>query len=500
MKIVAWQRQDLLADLVLPLLVTFVESSWIALWIGLISEAPAFAARRPLLHGPTVFGILLVVGFATRAVLNTGWTLWRVRTAILLVAALAGLLGLATEYAGFHRAPASGGISSLLVTLLIAAALDWRGVRLGRSEMRFDDVYIKFRLGLFAFLVLLAALSLSGYMARFVDGAVPAALIFLSAGLVSLSLSRIGEVQKDSRLQRGEPLRLDGRWLAVLLGLVGAILLVTLLLSSLISLAALRSLLMPVGEFLGWASNGFIYLFYPIGYLAAFLIYVMRFLLSLLHAAQPPQPPQPADTTQLLRNLKEGNGPHLPPDAALVLKTVALTVVVFIVLSVLARSVFRYWRREDQEGAVELRESVFDAGEFWASLRAILRRLLGRWRRGRVEAAVPESAGDQLVAATPAARTVRQIYRRLLVRMTQYGTPRGRMQTPYDYLSRLEQSLGDGYEDAVIITEAYVRVRYGDRPVSDAELDVVQGSWATLDQRLAGTGDGRSGEHMDNLS
>lgn len=496
------------SGLVLPLLVALCEASWLALWVGLLSEARVFASHRPVLHGPAIFGLLLVVSFATRRILRSDWSICKARLAILEAAALTILAVLVIEYAGLEHlmeigsAPSVVGhdltrLSPLLAALLIAAALAWWGVRLGRSPLNFDDVYTDFLLGLFAFLALLVVLSVSNLTQRFVSGAVPAALIFFSAGLVSLALARLGDVQEASHAERGEDLRLNRRWLAVLFGLVGVLVLLTLVLSSLISLSALRVLLEPVGSFFGWASNGLFYLLLPFGYLVMYLIYAARFLLSLFGAGQHPQPPQPITASNGLRDLQSGNGLALSPQAVLIIKVIGLAIIALAVLLVLARSVFRYWQRDDQDGVVELHESVFDGGEFWASVRAFLRRLLARWRKARPPMAPAEPPDAGLSESEPSARTVREIYRRLLVRLLQRGLARAPEQTPYDYLRGLRQSLNDDYRGVETITEAYIQARYGERPLNRDELQDVQRAWVELDLPLSDTdthNGGRSGK------
>ena len=62
-------RVNTLRGLVLPVLVALADSCWLSLWIGLVSEANAFAAHRPILHGPAVFGLLLVTSMAARLAL-----------------------------------------------------------------------------------------------------------------------------------------------------------------------------------------------------------------------------------------------------------------------------------------------------------------------------------------------------------------------------------------------------------------------------------------------
>ena len=189
-------------------------------------------------------------------------------------------------------------------------------MRLGRSSLQFDDVYGGFLLGLGALLALLVIVSAAGQATHFSSGAAPALLLFFATSLVSLSLARILEAeqqaQQQARLGHGHQLPLSGRWLAVLSGLVVAILLLSVLLSSIVSFSALQAILSPLASALGWLSNGLFYLLLPLGLLAAGLVYAIQLLISLAGVAKRPQPPQPTDVTQTLRNLQHQNNPwHL---------------------------------------------------------------------------------------------------------------------------------------------------------------------------------------------
>src|SRR6266536_3311910 len=82
------------------LLVPLYDAAWVAAWIGLISELPAFAGHRPLLHGLTVFWILAAVRLATRFVLRLEWSIEAARLVILIGAALSIALGLFGDYRG----------------------------------------------------------------------------------------------------------------------------------------------------------------------------------------------------------------------------------------------------------------------------------------------------------------------------------------------------------------------------------------------------------------
>jgi hypothetical protein len=338
---------------------------------------------------------------------------------------------------------------------------------------------------LLALLAPLLAISLVAGGAQLDGGDVPALLLFFSAGLISLALARVNDVQEEARAERHLTLHLNRRWLTMLIGLVVSMLFVSLLLSSVISLAALRALFGPLGDFLGWAGDLLYYLLLPLGFVVAAVVYLLRLLVSLLGRNQRPQPLQPQEVLANLRNVHNGHNAALPPELVLALKLVAVAVMASVALLLLARVLVRSWRPQ-QEGAAELHESVFDRAEFWAAVRALLLRLLARWRRRPRPAPV---SGDAYALETlePSARSMREIYRHLLARLAARGLPRQPEQTPYDYLHRQGRSLEGRYAELAAITDAYLQVRYGDRSPSEADLDRVRRLWAELDHRLAGS-------------
>ena len=82
-----------------------------------------------------------------------------------------------------------------------------------------------------------------------------------------------------------------------------------------------------------------------------------------------------------------------------------------------------------------------------------------------------------------AAASVRHLYRHMCATAGEYGYPRSESETPYEYLQTLYQAWPEGVEDAKLITEAYVRVHYGEYPESKEELTEIEAAW----KRLAAT-------------
>lgn len=61
-----------------------------------------------------------------------------------------------------------------------------------------------------------------------------------------------------------------------------------------------------------------------------------------------------------------------------------------------------------------------------------------------------------------------------------FGYPRLEAETPYEYLTSLARVWPQAATETQLITQAYVRVRYGEIPETRAELEQILAAWRTL--------------------
>jgi hypothetical protein len=78
------------------------------------------------------------------------------------------------------------------------------------------------------------------------------------------------------------------------------------------------------------------------------------------------------------------------------------------------------------------------------------------------------------------AASIRRIYRQMCQTAASSGYPRLEAETPYEYLPALASVWPDHTDEIRLITEAFVRVRYGEIPESETELDEIRQAWARL--------------------
>lgn len=80
-----------------------------------------------------------------------------------------------------------------------------------------------------------------------------------------------------------------------------------------------------------------------------------------------------------------------------------------------------------------------------------------------------------------AAASVRRIYRQMCAAAAAAGYPRSGSETPYEYLSSLSRIWPELTADTRLITEAFIRVRYGEVPETDEELETLRSAWRRLE-------------------
>jgi hypothetical protein len=149
----------------------------------------------------------------------------------------------------------------------------------------------------------------------------------------------------------------------------------------------------------------------------------------------------------------------------LLLGAILLAVVIGVVL---------FARREGERSGVE----DADEGESLFSRQALIDDLRNRLRKAG------EALDPRRFAAGLRRRwvesVVRRIYARLLRLAAERGVERRPSETPLEFSSRLQFSYPDAQAAALLITQAYNKVRYGELPDEEIDLQGVRSSWQHL--------------------
>lgn len=451
------------------------EAAWIVAWSAVLGHwlDPTTGPGLPLW---LLCGILVAAAALSRAVSRRTTSAWvPIAVSFLGVAASvgAGLLAaaLADGPLDFATLGSTAAGSRAFVAGSLALVAWWRGSRLGANRPSLYEVEGQFRFGVLAVAALLALVAILGV------GAAPApavlvepALALVASGLLGVPLARIAEVSAERRADspRLEP---GGPWLATLLGVVGGLLLLTLLLAGIVTAERLGAILGLVLGAVGSVVRAIVMLLaVPAGYLVELLVNYLKARMT----GQPVQPTlaQMPPIDQIIKDSQTSG--RMPPALELLVDIVLAAGIVGVIVILLARVIVRrrHWEREP-DGVEELRESVFG----WETIREWIAWVLGRLRRPQVIAPVLAADPDPVEP-----RSVREVYREFLRLTARLGFPRARAETPLEYARRIERDRLSGQEgeqqadgpdvrgDLDALTSTYVRVRYGPPVASPADV------------------------------
>lgn len=449
--------------LLVILTVLAMETCWISPWIPLFDEIIAAPPRHHSTLGIYVF--LLSILFGGRVVNAVRLSRWGRRG---LLTALIGLSTLGMIWAELYADHPLLSfrwmgtlLSSLLATsqrvppetsLLLMSLYGWHLViGLSEASLLTETVTTRFRRG-FVALALYTLVALISQQTAWGE-----TLGFFFLGTLSIALARLLE----SGVQIG---RWDWgrRWLGLLIGTAALTLALGLLGTSLLAtrdFQATRLLLALANEVIG----------YLLGYLGMLPGYVLDWLLRAVRAFFSSRPlpdfdlplPPPGGEAVAMRS-REPSGTRVFWDPVLMLALGLLTLgVVWVV-----RRIGRQAVRRPQAIPVEREALAYPAPNGLKGWQQALR----AGRRFRL-------------APRYSTRTIRSIYASMAAYAAALGYPRHEAQTPYEYLATLKRIFPYAQTEVTAITEAYIRVHYGELPETKEELQHVRACWKRLQRR-----------------
>lgn len=483
-----------------------MEAMWFYLWMIWLGQWDSFGIGEMPFTPLSILLILWASYYGVQVIGQQKWATGRTRlTASLLVVVLLGAVArlengggyslLDPGWLGFARESLVGGIpTGLQVTLLGGAYLWWRGFRIAQEGLDREQVLTSFKVGLTAIvlglLVWETALRSGTEFGATRTQAIAIVSVFFLAGVSALALSHIMRARADLARHEGLQQSFIAQWSVVLLGVAGGMLLLGWILTGLLSLDVWQPLL----TVLAFAANLMGLLVYvillPIAFLAAGLVFVVQWLVSQFGGGTVPTLELP-DFSALRRIPEEGDPVTGTSVWVAIVKWVMLVLVLSALVYLLARLVLR--RRSSFTVSESVPDEVNESIGTWSNaIRDLLTGLImfALWFRHKGRALrrkVP------LLQTSPAPSyqsdmEIRDLYSSLLYETRQAGFPKEESQTPYDYLPELEQRLVDDREALQTITKDYVENRYGERPIEDAELSMLNRLWRTLVVRIRSTG------------
>jgi hypothetical protein len=349
-----------------------------------------------------------------------------------------------------------GGLNPVQLTALAAAATWTGGLRLASVRIGFDQILEEFQFGV-------PILLIGFFCAALWDVALPApapvVFSFFTFFLLGMATARGAD--------RGGWLQGQARspWLAAIVFNAGLVLGAGLLLTAVVTPGALKLVL------------GFLETVWDI-----MIEWVVRFITFLAQLIPSPEikahpigggvGPAPQDRSSIPELLQI---PDYVRQIAGFLVSAFWVVLFGVSLWRMASQIAGWLRRQmnDLDGAeVETLPGAF---------RQDLRRLL-RWAQRRLKgwiAWLGYALGRRTTADTsPAeAAAVRRLYRAVLAWSAAGGCPRGRHQTPHEFLVRLSERQPEARTQLALITEHYTDVRYGGRSPDPEEVKRLESAW-----------------------
>ncbi|WP_165423618.1 DUF4129 domain-containing protein [Ktedonosporobacter rubrisoli] len=421
----------------------------------------AVTSGTPVLVGLLVLTILLIIWASlyapTRALWNPTWLLAMLNDILLL------------QPNAYH----------IFVLILLSLLFAWRGIARARRTIEPGEVFTSLRLGMgviiFVILVTAGANQLPGY-GLFLLGLLPC---FLCLELIAHALSKVIFVRDAHAGGLLGSVEAQERSLLTVVVVIGlALLLIAFALGLLISpnfLVDVQAALSPIAMLYNLITSG-------LAYAITFLLTPFFWLFSLIPFHFVPlrqfQPPQSVRTDAKLHQT-------VPPQSVVVTIVVLKVVLPFIFIGIVI--FFIWWLLRRRRAAfvrrnLDLHESLWSWGLFKMQLRALW---LALWHRlfppKAVETQMP--APEEPIEGTPAARSIREIYRLLLRWAASRGLARKKDETPFELKQRLQERLPDIESELGVVTSAYAAVRYGEAAPDQAEIARVQQSWLELQQK-----------------
>jgi hypothetical protein len=486
---------------VLSLLVIMIEVSWIYPWLLLLEEWPYLGWHRPPLSLAASI-MLLVSAYATTRwlVSRTASVRW-LRTAMVVGSLISIFLVIRIEYhtgLGWWNGiwyintaqileHSFSEAHPLVLALPVAAYLWWRGIRLGRRPLTKGDIFRSFATGIGALVVLIfvwwAGLGTRS-LETLASTITPYVATLFFFGLVSLALSNLLQV-RERILPEDRTRYFAGRWLLIMLLVVGSIVLAAVAAASLFSPEFVNILTSGLRSIWEAVTSGLRYLLIPLAYLAAGLVYAGRWIVSLITKDVPPDPFQAPGSGQVPPLPEPGDPLTIPGMVTVVLRWVLLAVVCGVVILLLARAVRRYRAQRGKTEVDETSESLWSWIGFKSDMLLFLRSLLGRLRR-RMDRAIPTVIRSRRPKRGESEGTlsIRQLYGCLLRRAAELGVPRQQWETPYEYAERLNLALPGSTGPVIQITELYVAARYGESVADGQQVGDATRLWWWLDAQL----------------
>ncbi|MCJ7604776.1 MAG: DUF4129 domain-containing protein [Dehalococcoidales bacterium] len=480
-------RTDWLAVVLYPLAVILMQSFWVYPWLNWLGSWPMYAQQRPALSLGSVI-VVLVISLAVTRFLNRrdDWSLAVVRSVIIGLGIVVFIVVLRLEYspvegtgwfehAGQMLSVSFESPSTILVAMPVLVFLWWRGIVLGRTTSYFKDIYSSFIIGMVALILLIIIWWISGSSERFSELGSDVGwnvIAFFFFGLLAIAVCHLYNMRRSMPKEEAA-LTSVWRWLPIMLGVVGGMVLAGLGIASIFSpefFATVGKAAGAVGNILHKAIE---IIAIPLNYVMEAIMWVMRFFLNLIR----PEVPEPlsGNMTGGFPEFGEVTTRELPLALTEAIKWVVVIVLVAAIIFFLARAIGRFRNRRRPDEYEEIHESLFS----WAGLKDDLKAMLDNMKN-RFTIKRPHRYRRLFADDLSGTLDVREIYRRVLWEASRSGLPRQPHETTEEYARRIGRLVPDSIESLDGITDAYAGVRYGEISLREEQVSGANHLWQTL--------------------
>ena len=480
---------DWLAVVFYPLAVILMEAFWVSPWLKWVGIWPFFRELRPVLSLVSVAVVLVVSLLITRIFSRQKLPMWAIQCIIIGSGVVVMLVVLGVEYAdGYtlfsgrwfaHTAAVLGesfiNPGTIMIALPAIIYLWWRGIMLGQSTTYFKDIYRSFLIGLAALITLIIFWQISAASGKFEKPGPEIGLnviAFFFFGLLAIAICHL-YMMRSTMPREEAALTSVWRWLPIMLGVIGGMVLIGFGMASVLSPEIFDSIGKGFSAITGFIGKIIEYILIPIGYIVQWLIYIFRFLLGLIRGSE-------AESQNMTGNMGapmfENITPkELPPWVTESIKWVVIAGIIAVIIFILARTISKLRTRRAQEEIEEIRESLFS----WKGLRDDLKLLLNMMGQKfkRKAPSAPKYRFDDDAAGR---MDIREIFRHLQWEGGRSGVTRYRHETASEYAYRLERFVPESGEPLNSIRDMYENVRYGETSIPEPQLDKANNLWQTL--------------------
>jgi hypothetical protein len=484
---------DWLAVVFYPLVVILMEAFWVSPWLGWLGVWPVFTEPRPALSLASVIIVLVVSLLVTRLLLKQKLPMWSIQCIIIGCGLVTMLLVLGVEYAdgyGFlsgrwfvHIGQVLGVTFAHPRTIVIALPamlyLWWRGIILGQSTSYFKDIYRSFLLGMVALIVLIILWQISSASGTFQKpgpGIGLNVIAFFFFGLMAIAICHL-YLMRSAMPREEAALTSIRRWLPIMLGVIGGMVLIGFGVASIFSAEFFESVGHGAGVVFDFLGKIFNYILIPFNYLFEGIFWLLRFILSLIRGNQPSQPDGTGNMT--LPEFTAITSKEWPPAVTETIKWLVIAVIAAVIVFILAKAISRFRTQHAREEIEEIHESLWS----WRGLRDDLRLLLGMMGQ-KFKRKPSESPGFHFDEHASGRLDIREIFRHLQWEAGRSGMSRRRHETASEYTSRLQRMVPDSGEPLNRLTVLYTDVRYGEINAPEEQVDNANSLWQTLRELL----------------